>query len=170
MINNLPLCPQGIVKYVLNEYKILSKYYLMPTPNIPYESPILGHFLDLISPAEINLFEPRYRPHFMPVWVPLRIIWMFSILMYFRIIQSWEIAEHTIVTYCVLVERYTVSYGKIVFFPCLLAAAIHYGKCLIYSANRRDDSSDCWSIKIHTYKKYMMCAILLNINRCFRKV
>ena len=33
---------------------------------IPYESPILGQLLDLISPAKINLFEPRlefYNPY-----------------------------------------------------------------------------------------------------------
>ena len=32
-------------------------------PFIPYESPILGQLLDLISPAEINLFETRFKSY-----------------------------------------------------------------------------------------------------------
>ena len=28
---------------------------------VPYESPILGHFLDLISPPKINISEPRFE-------------------------------------------------------------------------------------------------------------
>ena len=30
---------------------------------VPYESPILGQLLDLISLAEINLFEPRFKSY-----------------------------------------------------------------------------------------------------------
>ena len=31
--------------------------------SIPYESPILGQLLDLISPAKINFFEPRFESY-----------------------------------------------------------------------------------------------------------
>ena len=30
---------------------------------VPYESPILGQLLDLISPTKINLFEPRFKSY-----------------------------------------------------------------------------------------------------------
>ena len=31
--------------------------------NIPYESPILGQILDLISPAKFNLLHPRFKSY-----------------------------------------------------------------------------------------------------------
>ena len=34
-------------------------FYLL----IPYESPILGQLLDLISPTKINLFQPRFKSY-----------------------------------------------------------------------------------------------------------
>ena len=41
---------------------LLSEYSRKLVSNdIPYESPILGQLLDLISPAKINLFEPRFE-------------------------------------------------------------------------------------------------------------
>jgi hypothetical protein len=30
---------------------------------VPYESPILGQLLDLISATKINLFEPRFKSY-----------------------------------------------------------------------------------------------------------
>ena len=30
---------------------------------LPYESPILGQLLDLISPARVNIFEPRLKSY-----------------------------------------------------------------------------------------------------------
>ena len=36
-----------------------SKEFLL----VPYESPILGQLLDLISPTKINLFEPRFKSY-----------------------------------------------------------------------------------------------------------
>ena len=30
---------------------------------LPYESPILGQLLDLISPAKINISEPRFESY-----------------------------------------------------------------------------------------------------------
>jgi hypothetical protein len=66
VINNVPVCPQGIEKYVLNEYKILGKYSLIKVCQ-----------------------RPVYKPHFMPVGAPQSItICMFSILLYFTAIKE----------------------------------------------------------------------------------
>jgi hypothetical protein len=38
-------------------------FYCLCSLKIPYESPIVGQLLDLISPATINLFEPRFKSY-----------------------------------------------------------------------------------------------------------
>ena len=41
-------------KNLFNTYRIVT---------VPYESPILGQLLELISPVKINLFEPRFKSY-----------------------------------------------------------------------------------------------------------
>jgi hypothetical protein len=44
-------------------HKKMHKKTHQNVPGIPYESPILGQLLDLISPPKINISEPRFESY-----------------------------------------------------------------------------------------------------------